>query len=146
MPTLKAMCKALGWPKCRRTADFIAKIKETEKVETAEKIKWPINWTDRGQVRHFDNKRNYPAAGPGIVYAKQIAEALGHRSVERVLSYYMYMDPVTKERMPGGPPFPTSHDTFDGRNLLAHDKYGSYYTTDSDAQRIYQCIKKSLGG
>lgn len=132
MPTLKHICRMLGWPRLRRTSHLLERIKGLEATAAVEttlegrRIEWPAEWCDRGQVRRFDDTRNYPAAGPGIVYDRQICELLGHHSPERVRQYHL---------------LPGPHGTRLPRGWLRPDEYFSYWCTEAQAAQILDRIR-----
>ena len=132
MSSLKKFCSELGWPRLLRWKEAIARVQSLEATALVEvsleetRIEWPTQWTDRGRVRRFDNLRNYPAAGPGIVYDRQICELLGHHSPERVRKYDLIPGP-------DGTTLP--------RGWLQPDRYYSYYCTEAHAQQIVERIR-----
>ena len=89
-----------------------------------QRIEWPESWSDRGTIRSFDDTRNYPAAAPGIVYARCIATYLDY-PIERVLKYPMLAGP-------------------DGTKLASwwkRDRYDSSYCDESQAMVIVERIR-----
>ena len=127
MPSLKKFCESLGWPLCRRWAEVVKKVKELEEPAVMAPD-WPMEWQDRGATRRFDDQKNYPKAGPGIVYDRQIALALGDNTVESVRNFRLYKDTDGSLLPP---------------NLLKPDRYYSYYCPEADAVRIYNAIKRT---
>ena len=127
--TLTKLCKLLGWPRLRRWSHVVEKIKEVEEPTTARTaIAWPNSWRDRGAVRHFDDRKNYPKAKPGIIYARRIAVFLNY-PIERVLKYHML----------GGPNAKSLPDWW------KNDRYGSAYCTEDQAEQIVERIRWSRG-
>ena len=126
MPSLKKFCESLGWPPCRRWAEVVQKVKGLEKPALLAPD-WPMEWKDRGAIRRFDDKKNYPAAGPGIVYDRQIALALGHTTVESVRNFHLYEDDA------GNLP----------KDIMARDEYYSSFCIEANAVRIYNAIKRA---
>ena len=96
----------------------------TDTGADAPAIEWPMSWEDRGAVRRFNDTRNYPAAAPGIVYARQIAELLDY-PIERVLKYHALKGPGGR-RLPG---------------FWRRDRYDSYYCTEAQAVQIVARIR-----
>ena len=96
----------------------------TESVVGKAAIQWPESWSDRGATRRFDDTKNYPAAGPGIIYARCIATLLDY-PLERVLKYPMLEGP-------DGTKLP---------NWWQHDRYYSSYCTEAQAMAIVYRIR-----
>ena len=97
-------------------------------------IAWPETRRDRG-----GNLRRYDPP-PGMVYARQIAEYLGHESPETVLGYYRVPGPDGTTLL-GGPPFPAEpHDT-DGRNFFIYDEHFESYCSEAHARSIVERIR-----
>ena len=141
--TLTKLCKLIGWPRKRRWSDAIDTVQKLESaaaedtapaaadtaLEPVTAIKWPEAWSDRGAVRRFDDTRNYPAAAPGIIYARRIAELLNY-PIERVLKYHMLH----------GPEGSTLPDWWE------RDRYDSLYCTEEQAVQIVARIRYHRGG
>ena len=121
--TLTNLCKALGWPRLRRWKHVIDRVRD---LAPPPPIEWPKFWIDHGSKRRFDDVRNYPAAGPGIVYARQIAELLDY-PLERVLKYHMLRG-TDDTKLP---------------DWWQYDRYGSYYCTEEQAVEIVERIRES---
>ena len=136
--TLRKMCSLLGW-KCRRWKEMVSKVKELQSdkpdlLETPKpveiskpEIEWPQEWNDRGAIRKISDKRNYPDAGPGIVYTWQIAEYLGgiNSYKERVLNFHLYRK---------------ADGTRLSKSILKRDRYDSYYCAEDHAREIVEVI------
>ena len=119
--TLRKFCELVGI-RSKRWNDALTKIVPIEpELPLRPKMGWPMEWTDRGVIRYFDDVKNYPAYGPGIIYAKQISLALGHKTQESVLKYEVYGLP---------------------EDWLKEDRYGSFYTDEKKAIKIYNRIKE----
>ena len=136
--SLKKLCQLLNW-NCRRWKDVVSKVKNLETLPSREKeveteltdtvtsekgIVWPQTWNDRGSIRSIENKKNYPDAGPGVVYAWQISTLLTY-PIERVLKYHLLQ----------------GADGLELPNWWRSDRYGSYHCTEDHAKQIVERIR-----
>ena len=88
-------------------------------------IKWAKKWKDKGAIRRFDDKKNYPLAESKVIVDKQMMLALGHDTVESVREYKLYVRP-DGTKLPDG--------------LLFNDTYYTYYAKEKDAIAIVELI------
>ena len=131
MIALRRFCEALGWTGLRRSrARGPSRAEGREEALPAEAaIVWPP-----ARV----------APPPGMVYARQIAACLGHRTPERVLNYHLLEGP-DGSTLPGGPPFAAEPHVFDGRNLFAYDEHWESYCSEEHARQIVERIRYCEG-
>ena len=87
--------------------------------------KWPESWSDRGATRRFDDAKNYPETGPGIIWAQQIATLLDY-PIERVYKYHMIQGPLNGQKLP---------------MWWRRGRYGSYYCIEDQANQIVERLR-----
>ena len=139
---LRRFGAALGWPRLRLRPEAVARVAaagpQAARAAPAEEIAWPGTRRDRGGgIRRYDPP-------PGMVYARQIAEYLGHRSPETVLKYFLLPGP-DGATLPGGPPFSETPHEFDGRNFFAYDEHFESYCPEAHARSIVERVRYREG-